>query len=88
VEGGFRNNGIYLNALSALFTGQPVVATEIQEATALGAAICGKCAAEGISPRDIDPRLIKISEKPVSKLGTDPEVIRQYIISFERHCLI
>ncbi|OIN98497.1 hypothetical protein AUJ66_00900 [Candidatus Desantisbacteria bacterium CG1_02_38_46] len=86
VEGGFRNNTIYLNILSTLFPNQNVVATNIQEATSLGAAICGKCAAEGIQPEDIDPRLIKISEKPIKNLDIDQKLIQQYISEFEEHC--
>lgn len=86
VEGGFRNNQFFLSILSTLFPKQKVVATDIAEATSLGAAICGKCAAENIEPEDIDPRLIKISEKPIPKLGIGQKLIQQYIAGFEKCC--
>jgi len=88
VEGGFRNNPLYLSILSTLFPEQKVVATDIQEATSLGAAICGKCAAEGIQPHRIEHGLIKIMEKPVNKLGLDRGLIEEYIATFERYCAL
>lgn len=52
-EGGFRHNDAYNALLGALFPDARVALTQLQEATAFGAAICGKAALEGVSPMDI-----------------------------------
>jgi len=86
VEGGFRNNSIYLTALSTLFPDTKVIATDVAQATSLGAAICGKCAAENISPMKIKKDLIKIKENPVKKLSIDKKFVENYIKEFEKNC--
>jgi len=47
IEGGFRNNTTYLAILSALLPKNPIFLTSVAEATAFGAALCGRAALEG-----------------------------------------
>lgn len=46
IEGGFRNNATYLAVLSALLPDNPIFLTSVEEATAFGAALCGRAALE------------------------------------------
>jgi len=86
VEGGFRNNSIYMSILSALFPENKLISTSIQEATSLGAAICGKCAYENIAPYDIDLKLINIDEKPIKKPNINRKLLEKYIDKFKNFC--
>ena len=52
IEGGFRNNGPYVKLLAALMPAGSICLSDMEEATAFGAAITAKCAVEGITPRD------------------------------------
>jgi hypothetical protein len=47
IEGGFRNNATYLAILSALLPKNPIFLTSVAEATAFGAALCGRAVLEG-----------------------------------------
>jgi len=86
IEGGFSDNEVYLGILSTLFPEQEVIITDIQEASALGAAICGKCAYENVNPMQIDPALIKIDRREIEKLDLDRKLLGRYINKFVEHC--
>jgi L-fuculokinase len=53
VEGGFARNEIYTSLLAALFPNAATATTNLEEATAFGAALLGKAALRGVSPRDL-----------------------------------
>lgn len=70
VEGGFRKNESYNRVLTTLFPGSPVCLTELQEASALGAAILGKAAVEKVDLMSMR-NLMKIRFEPVPKTVLD-----------------
>jgi sugar (pentulose or hexulose) kinase len=91
VEGGFRNNKVYLGMLSVLFPENDVYVTDIEEATSLGAALCGKCAYENISTdkmKEILPGMVKIKKVLVPKVSIPQReiMVKRYIAAFERYC--
>lgn len=47
-EGGFRRNETYNGLLSSLYPNSEYCRTNLEEASAVGAAICAKCAIEGV----------------------------------------
>ncbi len=53
VEGGFARNEIYTRLLSALFPKAATATTNLSEATAFGAALLGKAALLGTTPREL-----------------------------------
>jgi L-fuculokinase len=53
VEGGFAKNEIYTRVLAALFPKAATATTNLQEATAFGAALLGKAALLGTNPREL-----------------------------------
>ncbi len=57
VEGGFRKNRPYLELLAELYPASRIYTTNIEEATALGAAILGVSALACKSPGELDLRL-------------------------------
>lgn len=62
IEGGFRNNQIYLNILASFFPGNDTYVTNRKEATSYGAAICGKCGLENRNPNEMRPEEIQIEK--------------------------
>ncbi len=48
IEGGFRKNEAYLSLLAALLPQNPIYVTNFEEATSVGAALCGKAAVERV----------------------------------------
>lgn len=52
-EGGFRKNDSYNKLITALYPDSNVYLTNLQEATAFGAAILGKCAVDKIEPKSL-----------------------------------
>lgn len=66
VEGGFRRNDPYNRLLTALFPDSTICLTELQEASALGAAILAKAALENTDPMSMRD-LMNIKFEPVSK---------------------
>ena len=57
VEGGFRKNEPYLQLLSAMYSESEVFITNIEQATAMGAAILAFAALNNENPKDIDWQL-------------------------------
>lgn len=55
-EGGFRRNHAYNTVLAALYPEARVALTQLEEATAFGAAMLGKAALEGTTPMDMADR--------------------------------
>jgi sugar (pentulose or hexulose) kinase len=53
IEGGFARNEIYTRLLAALFPRAITATTNLEEATAFGAALLGKAALMGTNPRDL-----------------------------------
>lgn len=49
IEGGFRNNDVYMKILASMYKDNPIYTTNISEATSFGAALLGKSALEDIS---------------------------------------
>ena len=71
IEGGFRNNATYLAILSALLPKNPIFLTSVEEATAFGAALCGRAA---LAKRPIEEladtvNLETVTVEPVSIVG-------------------
>ncbi|MEM1602204.1 MAG: FGGY family carbohydrate kinase [Candidatus Bathyarchaeia archaeon] len=82
VQGGFAKNNIYLNILSALFHESRVLKATFPEATGLGAAICAKCALEGIKPHDLDVSMLGAGEVEVPKPDVNLENLMSYVDEF------
>jgi len=90
IEGGFRNNKVYMGMLSTLFPINDVYVTDIEEATSLGAAICGKCIHENIPADDMKRVLsekVEIKKAIVPKVNIPQEALKKYITAFEQYCL-
>ncbi|MEM8893642.1 MAG: hypothetical protein AAGC88_03630, partial [Bacteroidota bacterium] len=66
VEGGFRHNLPYCKVLSALYPSSEISLTNLYEASAFGAAICGKSVVEKRDPMDMSTE-IKIEKDEVKK---------------------
>jgi sugar (pentulose or hexulose) kinase len=66
IEGGFRNNAAYNTLLTALFPRAEVVLTNLQEATAFGAALLGKAALDTVRPEALG-ELFTIETSAVEK---------------------
>lgn len=79
VLGGFANNDIYLSILSTLFPENRVFRSTTPEITGLGAAICCKCAIEGLKPDEIS---IKPSLQEIPKLELDLDGLEEYVSLF------
>jgi L-fuculokinase len=56
IEGGFSHNTLYTQLISDLFPGSPVMLTDLNEASALGTAMLGLAACEGLSPYELAGR--------------------------------
>lgn len=70
VEGGFRKNPDYNALLSAMFPESSVYLTNLEEATAFGAALLGKAGLEGKRPEAF-AGLFEIEKIPVNAVGFD-----------------
>jgi len=68
VEGGFRKNEVYTRILASLFPNARTTLTNLEEATAFGAALIGKAARENCSP-ELLGNLFEIEKKPVVPLN-------------------
>jgi len=86
VEGGFRNNDIYIKLLSSLFKKNKVFSTDVKQATSLGAGICAKCAYEGISPEELSQDLVDTDEILIDKIELDQNLTEKYITKFKDYC--
>ncbi|MGL1890718.1 MAG: FGGY family carbohydrate kinase [Spirochaetaceae bacterium] len=53
IEGGFRNNDVYIKLIASMYPDNPVYITNISEATSFGAALLGKSALKGIPLNDL-----------------------------------
>jgi L-fuculokinase len=73
IEGGFRNNATYLAVLSALLPDNPIFLTSVEEATAFGAALCGKAALDGRPIEELADtvNLEAVPVEPVSIAGIE-----------------
>lgn len=66
IEGGFRNNTDYVSLLAALFPYASLARTDMQEATAFGAALLGKAAYDGCRLESLGS-LFAIHTEPVER---------------------
>ncbi len=81
-EGGFRNNDSYNILLSAMNPESKIFLSNLDEATAFGAALLGKCALERKTPNDMkDHFKIETQEVAYQKLSR----IEDYIETFLRY---
>ena len=76
IEGGFRQNQNYGALLGAMLPDNPLFLTELEEATAYGAALCGKSLADGVSVESLKEfvSLDKIPVKPAILDGLEAYV--------------
>jgi sugar (pentulose or hexulose) kinase len=81
IEGGFSHNALYTHLIAALFPESPVMRTDLNEATALGAAILGLAAHEGVSPPLLAGRF---SMHPDRIPATPFAGLKAYVEAFER----
>ncbi|RLG11787.1 MAG: hypothetical protein DRN64_00920 [Thaumarchaeota archaeon] len=83
VLGGFANNEIYLQMLSALLQENRVFKSMFPETTGLGAAICCKCAIEGARPEDVraKPPLMEVPKPEI-----DLDKLEKYVSAFVEVC--
>ncbi|MBN2224779.1 MAG: carbohydrate kinase [Deltaproteobacteria bacterium] len=65
IEGGFAKNEVYTRLLAALFLNSPTATTNLAEATAFGAALLGKAALMGTTPRELSD-LFEIEAREVA----------------------
>ncbi len=80
VEGGFRQNESYLMLLTAFYPQSKVYKTNINEATALGAAILALAALQGRSPDELDVD-IEIEKQLVKKVeGLDVDNYKRHFL--------
>lgn len=70
IEGGFRKNPDYNALISAMFSGTNVYLTNLEEATAFGAALLGKAGKEGRRPEEY-AGLFEIETEPVETAAFD-----------------
>ena len=82
IEGGFSHNTLYTHLIASLFPGSPVMRTDLNEATALGAAILGLAAHEGVSPRLLAGRF-GMHPEPIP--ATPFTGLEDYVATFERY---
>ena len=68
IEGGFRKNEVYTRILASLFPNVRTTVTNLEEASAFGAALVGKAALENCSPERLAD-LFEIETKRVSPLN-------------------
>jgi L-fuculokinase len=68
VEGGFRKNEAYISLLSALYPDAEIALTELEEATAFGAAIMGKAAIDKIDPKETSD-IFELSAKKIESIS-------------------
>ncbi len=78
-EGGFRKNASYNSLLTALYPDSNISLTNLEEATAFGAAMLGKCAVEGTDPHDLTG-MFEIEMKKVDSVTIDG--FEEYIAKF------
>jgi hypothetical protein len=86
VEGGFRKNTIYLNLLAAFFPHHKTYVTNRREATSYGAAICGRCGIEGISPDQISAEDIDIEKFRIQVPEIDHASLKGYLEKYISLC--
>jgi L-fuculokinase len=86
VEGGFRNNIIYLNLLSAFFPCHDTYLTNRREATSYGAAICGRCGLENVSPGQVPADDIDIEKLRIQNPGIDHALLMGYLEKYLSLC--
>jgi len=82
IAGGFSHNTLFTRLIAALFPESPVICTDLNEATALGAAILGLAAHEGVSPKMLAERF---SSHPEQIPVTPFTGLEEYVAAFERH---
>ncbi len=78
-EGGFSHNEAYNILISAFYPDSKIYLTNLNEATAFGAAIIGKAALEGKHPSEL-AKFLKIEKKLVSK--SILEHLNEYLCSY------
>jgi len=83
VEGGFRKNDYYMAMLSALLPGSKLFLTNLEEASAFGAALLGKSAIEGKHPREMDGSF----EIEIEMIQHDLDGVQEYERSFGEYIL-
>lgn len=79
VQGGFANNDIFLLILSNLLSESRVLKSGFPETTGLGAALCAKCAFEGLNPGDVE---VELPAEEVPKSIIDQDKLVQYAEEF------
>jgi L-fuculokinase len=84
IEGGFAKNSFYTTLLAAMFPESRVVLTNLNEATAFGAALLAKAALEKTTPRALAP-CFEIETRPV--VPVDFTGLDTYMGEFLRHVL-
>jgi len=82
IEGGFRHNPDYCSILAAALPDNPVLLTDMEEATAFGAALTALAALEGVTPSGLSGRFQYTENRvePAKTLG-DIESYRKEWIS-------
>lgn len=79
IEGGFARNGSYAAVLTGIYPDSEIATTNLNEATAFGAALLGRAAVEGTDPRELG-RFFPIERTPVTPVCLDG--IEDYIARF------
>jgi sugar (pentulose or hexulose) kinase len=84
IEGGFSHNALYAQLIAALFPESPVMLTDLNEATALGAAMLGLAAHEGLEPHRLSERFSMTASRvmPINLPG-----LNAYAEAFERNIM-
>ena len=82
IEGGFRKNDVYTILLASMFPESSVKLSDMEEATAFGAALIAKSALEGKNPMELGGSFT-IEQRAVAK--HDLHGLDEYIKKFMRY---
>ncbi len=82
IAGGFSHNTLFTHLIASMFPDAPVICTDLNEASALGAAILGLAALEGVSPKMLAGRF---STHPERIPATPFAGLEDYVATFERY---
>lgn len=82
IEGGFSHDSLYTHLIAALFPESLIMLTDLNEASALGSAILGLAAIEGLSPQQLGDHFGMTTTRimPYRLVG-----LQEYVEAFERH---
>jgi hypothetical protein len=81
IEGGFSHDSLYTHLIAALFPESSIMLTDLNEASALGAAMLGLAAVEGLSPQQLGDHFAMTTTRiaPYRFVG-----LQEYVEAFER----